>query len=163
MSRWPKRLGALLLLALAASLLLLACGDDDDDDGDSASTSTSTPDAASSEVASANADFCQNLDNFRQTLASALSNSGDSSNTTVGDVRSMFDQLRSDWQAVNDSADELDSSVRSDLQDAYDNLRSAIDDIDDNTSLQEAQTQVQEQRTEVDRAWDQAAAAGSCS
>lgn len=70
-------------------------------------------------------------------------------NTTVDE----FDQIRENVRTTHDnmvaSAEQLGEVRLDDLEEAQDNLRAAIDDIDDDASLQEARDSIEEEVDEV--------------
>jgi hypothetical protein len=113
--------------AVAALLVLAACDDE--------------PTQAEAEE-----QFCEDTGAYLAALGALRDVDSD---TTVDE----FDQLRENVRTTHDnlvaSAAELRDVRLDDLQEAQDNLRSAIDDIDDDASLQEARDSIEEEVDEV--------------
>ena len=121
-SRTPARLSAVMALAL----LVTACND-----------------PATGEIAAATTALCEDLEAFRTTVDSiSVQASASSPNAVdIGDVRAARDRVAEAFGDVRSSTSQLQEALVVPLQAAFDDLNSAVENLDDDTTLQEAQTE----------------------
>jgi hypothetical protein len=114
--------------AAAASLLLLSACDDEPTEEQ------------------AQEDFCDDAGEFLAALGALREVDGD---TSVEDFEDIREDVRITYENMIASAAELREVRLDELNQANENLRGAIDDIDDDASLQEALSSIEEEADEV--------------
>jgi hypothetical protein len=127
---WKKFL-IIAVAAIGVSLIAMACGDDDDDTADS-----------QGDVVDANAQLCSDLAQLETSLVAV---GGVTSSTTVDETTALVDTARDDWETVVDSADSLGEARVDTFESAQSDLRSAIDDVPGDASLDQAAASVSDQ------------------
>ena len=137
------------VLATAVVALLAfttACGSDE----------PSTADEVSS--------LCTDLDALQSSLDGISGSSFDPATTTKDGVEENVTNLQSDVQAVLDGAEGLSESVKTDLNDAFDNFKSALEAIpsDGDQTLAEAGEALVAAGTELRTAWESTVAELNC-
>lgn len=144
-SKW-KFLALVLVIPLVV-LVALACGDDDDDDDDG------------SAGVDAEAALCADL----ATLQAADAAFGSlSSASTIDDVQAANDAYAAALGDVVDSANDLTSIRSQPIEDAYDNLDAAIDDLSGSESIVDGLASIEDELAAVDAAYIEAFSGLTC-
>jgi len=118
---WKKFL-IIAVAAIGVSLIAMACSDDDD-----------TADSQS-DVVESNAQLCSDLS---QLLTSLSAVGGVISSTTVDEASALVDTARDDWETVVDSANALGEARVDTFEAAQSDLRSAVDDVPSDSTLEQ--------------------------
>jgi hypothetical protein len=132
---------ALVWVATAVGLLALALA-------------CSSPSSADAQVA-----LCSNLTTFQQSVEE-LTNLG--SYTTMGEVKAAANMARHPFDAVQQSNAEVNNAQVEALGNAYENFQSAIADLPDDTTVEEAATSLQPQIAAVQTAREQVSSRVEC-
>ena len=141
-SKW-KFLALVLVIPLVV-LVALACGDDDDD-----GTAEVDTEAA----------LCADL----ATLQAADAAFGSlSSASTIDDVQAANDAYAAALGDVVDSANDLTSIRSQPIEDAYDNLDAAIDDLSGSESIVDGLASIEDELAAVDAAYIEAFSGLTC-
>ena len=143
-SNW-KFLGLFLLLPLVA-LVAFACSDDDDDDD-------------GSNEADAVAALCADLTTLDTAGATF---DGLTSANSVDDVKDANEAYSDALSNVIDSANDLADVRTGPIQDAYDALDSAIDDLSGADSIADGLAAIENELVAVDTAYDQLVSGVTC-
>jgi hypothetical protein len=107
----------------------------------------------------AEAQLCQDLDKLAQARAQF---DNLSSTSTVDDVRNANEAYNDALSDVVDSARDVQGVQTQAIQDAYDDLAQAIDDIPGDATIEQALTSIESQVAAVDAAWAQALGGVDC-
>lgn len=142
-SKW--KFLALVLVIPVVVLVALACGDDDDDDG-------------SAEV-DAEAALCADLATLQAADAAFDSLS---SASTIDDVKAANEAYADALDEVVDSANDLATIRSQPIEDAYDDLDSAIDDLSGSDSIADGLASIEVQLAAVDAAYIEAFSGLTC-
>ena len=126
---WKKFL-IVAVAAIGVSLIAMACSDDDD-----------TADSQS-DVVDANAQLCSDLS---QLLTSLTAAGGVTSITTVDEATALVDTARDDFNSVVDSANALGEARVDTFESAQSDLRSAVDDVPGDATLEQGAASVLDQ------------------
>jgi PT repeat len=127
------RIAALtVVLAAMAGSLALACGDDDDDD---------------LSPGEAQARLCDDLATFGNALETVRN--VDPQTITIDQFQGLVDDAQSAWDAVEESAEQLEEVRLEPLREAQDDLEEAVAEVDDDETLSQAQPQIQAQAEAV--------------
>jgi hypothetical protein len=86
-------------------------------------------------VDSAKADFCSDLDAFRQSLAGLRDLQIGS---TKEDLQNAFGDAEQAWEALKDSGSQLEDVQLDAMEKAFDDLKDSVRDIPDDATLSEA-------------------------
>ena len=141
-SKW-KFLALVLVIPLVV-LVALACGDDDDD--------------GSSEL-DAEAQLCADL----TTLQAADAAFGSlSSASSIDDVQALNEAYADALDDVVSSANDLADIRSQPIEDAYDNLDTAIDDLDSSESIADGLAAIQDELVALDVAYDELVSGVAC-
>ncbi len=143
-SKW--KFLALVLVIPVVVLVALACGDDDDDDDGSAAVD-------------AEAALCSDLATLQAADATFDSLSSASS---IDDVKAANEAYADALDDVVDSANDLASIRSQPIEDAYDDLDSAIDDLSGSDSIADALTAIEVELAAVDAAYVEAFSGLTC-
>ncbi len=123
------------VIFLLSGLVLAACGGDDDPDPETA--------------------FCEDLAAFENVIDDLVSTLQNPSTSTIDDLGDIRGELSDAWDSVLSSGRELADVQINDLQDAFNNLVTAITDIPDASSLSDAINSIQQGVDGVRTSWDQ--------
>lgn len=134
------------VMAVAVAVLMSACSDTRD------------------EVQVAKAAFCEDLASFRASVDNISVNASQAAPGTVAvdDVRTARDSVSNAFGEVRSSASQLEEALLANLQSAYDDLNGAVENLDGDTTLQEAQTELAARKGEFLTAWEQVAGLADC-
>lgn len=110
-------------------------------------------------VADQQAQLCTDLARLNTSVAS-LKSMGPSS--TVSDLRAARDEVKTNFEQVQVTAQNIQEAKVSELETAYQSLDKAIQDIPESATLQQAMTSVSEQIVAVETARDQMNADLNC-
>ena len=110
-------------------------------------------------VADQQAQLCTDLARLNTSVAS-LKSMGPSS--TVSDLRATRDEVKTNFEQVQLTAQNIQEAKVSELETAYQSLDQAIQDIPESATLQQAMTSVSEQIVAVETARDQMNADLNC-
>ena len=136
-----------LSAVLALALLISACND-----------------TASGDIAAATTALCEDLDALRTSVESisAQASVAAPGSVDVGDVRTARNSAAQAFDDVRSSTSQFQAALVAPLQAAFDDLNSAVENLDDDTTLQEAQTEFAARKTEFLTAWQQVAGLLEC-
>ncbi|HTN80984.1 MAG TPA: hypothetical protein VMK16_15010 [Acidimicrobiales bacterium] len=133
-----KRTIAFPAVALAlGAFLFAACGDD--------SGSSVSQDAAQ---------LCSDVGALNDTVQGIAGQDIDLKTTSVSQVKDKISEIQSEIQAISRSKSQLSDQVKSDLEDAYDQLKSDLAAVKDADTLQAAGQQLETARTNFRDAWE---------
>jgi hypothetical protein len=132
-----------VLVGIAASVGLLALA-----------LACSSPSSADAQAA-----LCSNLTTFQQSV-DRLTNLN--SYSTMGELKAATNDVRNSFQAVSQSNAEVKNAQVDTLTNAYDDLQGAIDDLPDETSIQDAASSLQPQIAAVQSARQQVRSGVDC-
>lgn len=133
-SRTHRVIFACGLLMLIGAVAAAACGDDD----------------PSREEAATN--LCNDLDQFASSFTSMVSL--DIQTATIDDIQDAKDAAREDLEEVADSASDVAGARDEELDEAYDDLSNAVNDIDDDQSVPDAIRSIAPEIQQVTTAWE---------
>ena len=126
---WKKFL-FIAVAAIGVSLIGAACSDDDD-----------TVDSQG-DVVDANAQLCSDLSQLLTSLSAVGEVNAD---TTVDETTALVDTARDDWETVVDSANSLGEARVDTFESAQSDLRSAVDDVPGDATLEQGAASVSDQ------------------
>jgi hypothetical protein len=109
--------------------------------------------------ADAQAALCSNLTAFQQSV-DRLTNLN--SYSSMGELKEATNDVRASFQAVSQSNATVKNAQVDTLTNAYDDLRGAIDDLPDETSIQDAASSLQPQIAAVQSARQQVRSGVDC-
>ncbi len=124
-------------LLVVGSLVFAACGDDESD-------------SLSGDVEQ----LCDDVSALNSTIRDIAGQDIDLKSTSVTEVKNTLAEIQSQIEAITDSTSAVSEQVRSDLSDAYDQLKSDLAAVKDSDSLEEAGQQIETARTNFRDAWE---------
>lgn len=108
----------------------------------------------------AEAQLCQNFDRF----GNALDNLGSiDPQTTIGELDSTFNRIGSSFSDLQNAASDVSATQAEELEQAYRELETAIDNVPPDATLAEASARIEDELTAVNQARDNAGADFECS
>ena len=131
------------VIAFSVALLTLgtfafaACGDD-----------------SSSSVSNDAAQLCSDVAALNSTVQGIAAQDVDLKTTSVSDVKDKIATIQSQIESISNSKSALSDQVKSDLKDAYDQLKTDLAAVKDASTLQEAGQQIEAARTNFRDAWE---------
>ncbi len=141
-----KRAIALTAVAIvSSSFLFAACGDDSD--------------SVSSDVEQ----LCGDVAALNSTVQGIAGQDIDLKTTSVTQVKNTLAEIQSQVDAIVSSKSELSDQVKSDLQSAYDDFKSALADVKNSDTLEEAGQAIETARTNFRDSWEGILAELNCS
>jgi chromosome segregation ATPase len=120
-----------LTIAVLASAAFVACGDDDDDD----------------DQAGAESKVCEGIDSFQASVAALQSL--DPSTASQDDYEAAVEDVRSDWDALQEDVAELEAEDQEALEEAYGDLDQAIEDAPEAEPVDDALATLSEEITAI--------------
>lgn len=99
----------------------------------------------------ATTNLCDDLDAFSESFTSLISL--DPNTTSVDDIKDATSEVRDDLGSVVDSASDVGGTRGDELQDAYDSLNGAVDDLDEDQTVPQAVDSLEPAVQEVGSAW----------
>jgi hypothetical protein len=112
------------------------------------------PDTGAAEAA-----VCTSLSTMK-TAVGDLANT--SATTTVGDLKEAHLNVQEAWSAVQGASATLDQAQVNELEDAFNSLGSAVNDIPDDATIQQASDSIQDELATVNTAWTDLNTAANC-
>jgi chromosome segregation ATPase len=124
-------------LFTVGTFLFAACGDD-----------------SSNSVSNDAAQLCSDVSALNSTVQGIAGQDIDLKTTSVADVKNKIAEIQSQIESISNSKSALSDQVKSDLEDAYNQLKSDLADVKDASTLQEAGQQLETARTNFRDAWE---------
>jgi len=112
------------------------------------------PDTGAAEAA-----LCTSLGTLKTAVTGLADTSG---TTTVGELKEASRNVTEAWSTVKASAAALDQARVNDLDQAVNSLGSAVNDVSDDATLEQATASIQEEMSAVNTAWDGLNSAANC-
>jgi len=112
------------------------------------------PDTGAAEAA-----VCTSLSTMKTAVA-GLANT--TSTTTVGELKDAKQSVTEAWTTVKASSTALDQARVNELEQAFNSLDTAVDDIPDDATIQQATDSIQDELAAVNTAWDGLNSAANC-
>ncbi len=112
------------------------------------------------ELAQAEADYCQQVEELSTTVAEAQSFDNDS---TIQEIRQWREDVSDEFADVKAAAQEVSDANSDAMQDAFDELSEAIDDLSNASTLGDVREALSSAASNLSSELDQALAAYNCS
>lgn len=119
--------------------------------------------ACSDSVADSAADLCGSLEALGDTMKEVAGADASADATTVESVQSAVAEVESAVQDVRDTESDLSDALNSQLQEDFQDLQAAIEDIPGDSTLAEAGEDVVSALAAFKTSWDQTLAELNCS